>query len=97
MLGEIGDEVYDWVDFILDINREDEAARIPIEDRKPIKCLIANRGGSADAANTMVDIIALSKTPVWGIALGVCASAASMIYLACHKRFALQSASFLFH
>ncbi len=97
MLDEIGDEVYDWVDFILDVNREDDANGTPIEKRKPIKCLIANRGGSVDAANTLVDIITLSKTPIWGIALGMCASAASMIYLACHKRFALPSVSFLFH
>lgn len=97
MLDEIGDEVFDWVDFILDVNREDEAAGIPIEERKPIKCLISNRGGSSDAANTLVDIIALSKTPVWGIAIGMCASAASMIYLACHKRYTLPSVTFLFH
>lgn len=97
MLDEIGDEVFDWVDFILDVNREDEAAGIPIEERKPIKCLISNRGGSSDAANTLVDIIALSKTPVWGIAIGLCASAASMIYLACHKRYTLPSVTFLFH
>ena len=97
MLDEIGDEVYDWVDFILDVNREDEINQTPIEQRKPIKCLIANRGGSIDAANTMVDIITISKTPIYGIALGMCASAASMVYLACHKRFALPSVSFLFH
>ena len=97
MLEEIGDEVYDWVDLILDVNREDEKNHVPVEERKPIKCFIANRGGSVDAANTLVDIIALSKTPVWGIALGMCASAASMVYLACHKRYALPSVSFLFH
>lgn len=97
MLDEIGDEVYDWVDFILDVNREDAAAGIPIEQRKPIKCLIANRGGIVDAANTLVDVIQLSQTPIWGIALGMCASAASMIYLACHKRFSLPSVTFLFH
>lgn len=97
MLEEIGEEVFDWVDFILDVNREDEEAGIPIEERKPIKCLISNRGGSSDAANTLVDIITLSKTPIWGIAIGMCASAASMIYLACHKRYALPSVTFLFH
>ena len=78
------------------MNREDEEAGIPIEERKPIKCLISNRGGSSDAANTLVDIITLSKTPIWGIAIGMCASAASMIYLACHKRYALPSVTFLF-
>lgn len=97
MLEEVGDEVYDWVDFILDVNREDEKKRIPVEDRKPIKCLIANYGGSSDAANTLVDIISISKTPIYGYALGMCASAASMIYLACHKRFALPQVTFLFH
>lgn len=97
MLDEIGDEVYDWVDFILDVNREDEENQTPIEERKPIKCIIANHGGSADAANTLVDLITISKTPVYGYAIGMCASAASMVYLACHKRFALPSVTFLFH
>lgn len=95
MLGDVGDEVYDWVDFILDVNREDKD--IPIEKRKPIKCIIANEGGRMDPANTLVDIITLSKTPVYGIAIGVCASAASMIYLACHKRYALPKVTFVFH
>lgn len=97
MLGEIGEEVFDWVDFILDVNREDEKNEVPIEKRKPIKCIISNRGGSSDAANTLVDIISISRTPIWGYAVGICASAASMIFLACHKRFALASATFLFH
>lgn len=97
MLGEIGEEVFDWVDFILDVNREDTVNNIPIEQRKPIKCLISNRGGSVDAANTLIDIISISKTPIYGYAIGMCASAASMIYLACHKRFALPSVTFLFH
>lgn len=97
MLDEIGDEVFDWVDFILDVNREDERNETPIEERKPIKCIISNRGGSVDAANTLVDLISISRTPIYGYAVGLCASAASMVFLACHKRFALSSATFLFH
>lgn len=97
MLGEIGEEVFDWVDFILDVNREDEKNQVPVDQRKPIKCIISNRGGNSDAANTLVDIISISRTPVWGYAIGLCASAASMIYLACSKRFALPSVTFLFH
>lgn len=97
MLDEIGEEVYDWVDFILDVNREDEKNQIPVAQRKPIKCIIANHGGSAEAANTLVDLISISKTPIYGYAIGMCASAASMVYLACHKRFALPSVTFLFH
>ena len=97
ILGEIDEAAYDWVDFILDVNREDEEAGVPVEARRPIKLLIANRGGSSEVANTLVDIISISKTPVWGIAIGMCASAASMIYLACHNRLALPSTTFIFH
>lgn len=97
MLDEVGEESFDWVDFILDVNREDERTETPVEDRKPIKCIISNHGGVSDYANTLVDIISISKTPVWGFAIGMCASAASMIYLSCHKRFVLPSATFLFH
>ena len=46
---------------------------------------------------TLNSIIEFSATPVYGIAIGICASAASMIYLSCHKRFALPKATFVFH
>lgn len=97
MLDEVDDEVFDWIDFILDVNREDETNQVPVNQRKPIKCLISNWGGDANYANTLVDIISISRTPVYGYAIGMCASAASMIYLACQKRFALPSTTFLFH
>lgn len=95
MLGEVDEEAFDWVDFILQCNREDQGK--PIDERKPIKCIISNRGGNSDMANTLVDIISLSKTPIYGFAIGMCASAASMIYLACHKRYVLPNVTFLFH
>lgn len=39
----------------------------------------------------------MSKTPVYGINMGSCCSAAAYIYLACHKRFMLPHSYFLFH
>jgi ATP-dependent protease ClpP protease subunit len=39
----------------------------------------------------------MSKTPVYGIALGYVASGASVIYLSCHKRFALENSVFVLH
>ena len=45
----------------------------------------------------IIDIIKLSKTPVWGINIGQCASAAAFIYLSCHRRFMLEQGYFLFH
>jgi ATP-dependent protease ClpP protease subunit len=39
----------------------------------------------------------MSKTPVYGIALSQVASGASVIYLACHKKYALPNAVFVLH
>lgn len=50
-----------------------------------------------EVAKVLCEIIRLSKTPVYTIAIGITASAASMIYLAGHKRFATNNAYFLFH
>lgn len=80
---------------IIGWNRED--VQIPIEERKPIKILFFSPGGALDVNNTLIDIITLSQTPVWGINMGCCCSAAAYIYLACHKRFMLPKAYFLYH
>lgn len=95
VLGDIGEETYDWVDFIFRCNREDKGKSV--EERKPIKLIVANIGGSAEAAKTLIEVISLSKTPVHGYAIGMCASAASQIFLACHKRYALPNCTFVFH
>jgi ATP-dependent Clp protease protease subunit len=39
----------------------------------------------------------MSKTPVYGIALGYVASGATVIYLSCHKKFALPNSVFVLH
>ena len=39
----------------------------------------------------------MSKTPVYGIALGYVASGASVIYLSCHKKYALPNTVFVLH
>ena len=76
-------------------NREDEGT--PIEDRKPIKLFFFTQGGMLDVYNSVADVIELSETPVYGINMGVCASAGAFIFLSCHKKFMLPNAYFLFH
>lgn len=39
----------------------------------------------------------MSKTPVYGIALGFVASGASVIFLSCHKKYALPNTVFVLH
>lgn len=85
----------DIVSKIIYWNREDK--NLSIKDRKPIRLFINSYGGDLDVEATIVSMIKLSKTPIYGVALGVVASAASLIYLSCHKRFALPNAYFIFH
>lgn len=92
---EIDGMTLDVVSKIIRWNQEDKD--IPVEARKPIRILFNSPGGSLDVEEILVSIIKFSKTPIYGIALGMVASAASLIFLATHKRFALPNAYFIFH
>lgn len=95
LIDEIDTDTLDIVSKIIRWNREDKGK--PIEERKPIKLLFFNPGGSLDVEESVVSVIRLSKTPVWGIAIGVVASAATLIFLSCHKRLALPNAYLIIH
>lgn len=83
------------IQYIIYWNRADKD--VPKEARKPIKLLFFTQGGMLDIYNSIADVIELSETPVYGINMGICASAGAFIFLSCHKRFMLSSAYFLFH
>lgn len=70
---------------------------IPIEQRKPIKLLLYSYGGDGQACFSLLDVIALSKTPVYTINMGVAMSAGLLILLAGHKRFCLKNSTALAH
>lgn len=95
LIGEIDDGWEDIVQHIIRINREDHG--LAIDERKPIKLMILSEGGSLEISDELVNIIELSKTPIYGFGLGMVASGASMVYLACHKRFALSNTYFIIH
>lgn len=92
---EINRFTYDLVQYIIRWNREDKD--IPVEQRKPIRIIVDCEGGYLSVSETISNIIKMSKTPVYGIALGQVASGASVIYLSCHKRFALPNSVFILH
>ncbi len=85
------------IHYIMKWNKEDADADIPVENRTPIKLLFFSPGGCLDTNYAIIDAIKLSKTPVHGINMGQCASAAAFIYLSCHVRLMLPHAYFLFH
>ena len=90
-----GDLTQELVHYIVKWNREDKD--LDEIDRKPIRLLFDSPGGDLDAQAAICSVIELSKTPVIGIAIGLVASAASLIYLSCHARFALKSSYFILH
>jgi ATP-dependent protease ClpP protease subunit len=85
---EIGNKILRW-------NMEDRTKKP--KKVKPIILLIFSYGGDLDVCNSLIDIIEGSTTPIYGENMGIAASAACFIYLACHKRFMLPRASFLIH
>ena len=92
---EISCYTYDLVQYITRWNREDKG--LPIEKRRPIRIIIDCGGGSLSVSETLSNLIKMSKTPIYGIALGFVASGASVIYLSCHKKFALPNTVFVLH
>lgn len=83
------------IHYIMKWNQEDLG--MPLEKRKPIKLLFFSPGGDIDANYAIIDTIKLSKTPIVGINIGQCASAAAFIFLSCHQRYMLSHSYFLFH
>ena len=70
---------------------------VPVEQRKPIKLLLYSYGGDGQACFSLLDIIALSKTPVYTYNMGVAMSAGLLILLAGHKRYCLKNSTALAH
>lgn len=95
---------YDINDYLININlliiqwnNEDEEKNIPVKDRIPIKIFINSNGGDVNPALNLIDIISVSKTPVYTIGLGNCYSSGGLIFLAGHKRFVFENTMFLLH
>ena len=93
--GEITEDTLELARLILIWNREDSS--LEPAARKPIKIFFNSPGGALDVAYSLYDIIRVSKTPVIGINIGYCASAAAYIYIACHQRKMTKHGYFIFH
>lgn len=93
---DIESDVLDNIAYhILRYNRIDKD--IPVEERKPIILYLFTPGGEVDAGWGLIDTILASKTPVYTVNQGMCASMGFLIFLAGHKRLTMPSAQFLMH
>lgn len=94
---DIDEKAMDITTQIINYNIHDNIYKIPLEKRKPIKIYFFSRGGLVSTALSICDVIRSSETPVYGINMGECSSAAAVIYSCCHRRYALPNSFFLLH
>lgn len=92
---EVSEQTLEFVRKIIEWNREDKDK--DIKDREPIKIFFFSNGGDLDVNYALIDVIRMSKTPVYGINVGRCCSAAAYIYLSCHHRYMMPHSHFVFH
>jgi len=80
---------------ILEWNRDDRG--VNPELRVPIRILIFSPGGELASALNLINIIQLSKTPVYTYNMGDASSAGLYILLAGHKRYSIKDATAVLH
>ena len=92
---EITDALFELSKQIIRFNQMDKG--IPVEARKPIKFFIDSPGGDLETMLAFIGLVEISKTPIWTINAGVAYSAAGLILMSGHKRFALPNSQALIH
>lgn len=92
---DIDDATIDIALYIKKWNDEDKA--LAIEDRQPIKIFINSDGGYVATVLHVIDMIHLSKTPVYTIGMGRVYSAGGLLLMAGHKRYIFPHTSCLIH
>lgn len=85
----------DLIKMILRCNKEDKGK--PAEERKPIKIFIDSPGGDVTFMWSIINLIEMSKTPVWTINYCTAYSAASEILASGHKRYAMPGSHVMIH
>lgn len=80
---------------IMNYNREDKG--VEVKDRKPIILYINSPGGSVYSGYALISAMQCSKTPIYTVNQGMCASMAFLIFLAGNKRFSMLHSTFLMH
>ena len=85
----------DLIKMIMRCNKEDKGK--PVEERKPIKIFIDSPGGDVTFMWSIINLIEMSKTPVWTINYCTAYSAAAEILASGHKRYALRGSHVMIH
>lgn len=85
----------DLIKMIMRCNKEDKGK--PVGARKPIKIFIDSPGGDVTFMWSIINLIEISKTPVWTINYCTAYSAAAEILASGHERYALKGSHVMIH
>jgi ATP-dependent Clp protease protease subunit len=77
-------------------NTIDDAEMVEWSKRTPIKLYINSVGGDFNSMQTIMDIIKISKTPVYTINTGIVYKEAFFIFITGHQRYAYPTSSFMY-
>ena len=94
---DIDSDLFNEIRQIIQYNREDEKNKIPVEERTPIRLFIQSYGGTLDSCFSLLDVMKISTTPIYTYNFGTAMSAAALIYINGHKRFAMPKSTVLLH
>lgn len=83
------DDCITYRDFIADLNA--------LGDKKNINVVIQSPGGDVFAANAIYNALILNKATITGTIIGICASAATIILMACNTRKISKNAILMAH
>lgn len=85
----------DLIKMIMRCNKEDKGKEK--EDRTPIKIFIDSNGGDVTFMWTLINLIEMSKTPIYTINYCTAYSAAAEILASGHQRFAMPGSHVMIH
>lgn len=94
---EINSSLFDEIRSIIQWNREDEEKNIPPEKRLPIVLMIHSYGGDLDSCYALLDVMNLSKTPIYTVNLQCAMSCGCLILINGHKRYCMPMSQALIH
>lgn len=96
-----------WIDRDIDASLLEECKQIirwnsedkdiPVENRKKIIMVIQSYGGSLDSTFAMLDVMALSKTPIITVNINTAMSAGCLIFINGHERYCTKMSTALIH
>ncbi len=94
---DISDDIVDMSMHIIKWNQKD--SDIPVPERIPIRIFINSPGGCLNSVMNFINVIQISRTPVWTIGMGKALSSGCLLLMSGHKgnRYIFEDTEALIH